>query len=49
MTGRRPRIGDELHEAEGQPWQLWLASVGLGLLDADDFGDLETAVAETVE
>jgi Uma2 family endonuclease len=44
---RREPAGWVLHEAEGQPRQLWLASVGLGLLDADAFGDLDTAEPET--
>ncbi len=43
---RREPAGWTLHEAEGEPRQLWLASVGLGLLGADAFGDLDTAAQE---
>ncbi len=43
---RRESAGWVLHEAEGQPRQLRLASVELALLDADAFGDLDTAVPE---
>ncbi len=42
---RREAAGWVLHETGGQPRQLWLASVGLGLLDDDAFGDLGQAAA----
>lgn len=40
---RREAAGWVLHEAEGEPRQLWLASVGLSLTAADAFGDLDEA------
>jgi Uma2 family endonuclease len=43
---RRQPAGWVLHESAGQPRQLWLQSVGLGLLDADAFGDLDHAAQE---
>ncbi len=44
---RREAAGWVLHEAEGEPRHLWLASVGLGLKDDDAFGDLDTADPES--
>ncbi len=38
---RREAAGWVLHEAQGDPPQLWLASMELGLLSADVFGDLD--------
>lgn len=43
---RREAAGWVLHEAEGEPRQLWLASVRLALKDDDAFGDLDAAAPE---
>ena len=40
---RREAPGWVLHEAQGEPRQLWLKSVDLQLLGADAFGDLDEA------
>jgi len=43
---RREAAGWVLHEAAGEPRQLRLESVGFDLLDADAFGDLDTAAEQ---